>query len=180
VSLPRVPKITPYRVVTMTLGVCGSGPVTIEPGATLTVTAQQLAEEAGLTGSSTSRKLLAPSGDSIITIHLGPSQVPEVARILRSEWPTITAFNPNVGPEFHVRMRQHKTSKVCIIYASVDSRAAPRGARSIFGDVTQRGRVVRTPQQIETAIDEIRRELGIQASGSGLQASRASRPEKKR
>lgn len=107
----------------------------------------------------------ASPGDSVIVIHLGPGQIPEVARILRSEWPTVTALNPSEGPEFHVRMRQHKRTKVCLIYASIDSRKAPPGTRSIFGDVVQRGRVVRTPQQIQVAIAEIRQELGITKPG---------------
>ena len=31
-------------------------------------------------------------GDSVIIIHLGPGQTPEVAYILRSQWPTVTAL----------------------------------------------------------------------------------------
>ncbi len=131
---------------------------------------RELAVEAGLmtdpsqSRTSQSSALRAPPGDSIIVIHLGPGQTPEVARILRSEWPTITAFNPGVGPEFHVRMRQHTRTKVCLIYASVDARHC-RGKPSIFAEVVQRGRVVRTPQQIEIAIAEIRAELGITKPG---------------
>ncbi len=79
----------------------------------------------------------------------------------------MTAFNPGVGPEFHVRMRQHTRTKVCLIYASIDARKAPPITRlkSIFADVVQRGRVVRTPAQIQQAIEEIRKELGINRPG---------------
>lgn len=146
----------------------------LEPCGLSLLSSRELALEAGLVSSHSSR-LSAPrasAGDSVIVIHLGPGQTPEVARILRSEWPTVTALNPNIGPEFHIRMRQHTRTKVCLIYASVDAKAwrrskpgYPGSLPSIFADVVQRGRVVRTPQQIETAIAEIRRELGIEKPG---------------
>ena len=128
---------------------------------------RELATLAGLTGRGPYQHDVERSrskADSIIVIHLGPGQTPEVARILRSEWPTVTALNPGIGPEFHVRMRRHARTGVCLIYASVDVRQC-RGKASIFAEVVQRGRVVKTPQQIQTAIAEIRAELGITKPG---------------
>ncbi len=138
-------------------------------GGGLVLASQELAREAGLLERGP-RAIhnTAPRGDSIIVIHLGPGQVPEVAHILRSQWKTVTALNYALGCEFHVRLRQHQPSGVCIVYASVSRSSKNRDARSIFGDVVQRGRVVRTPDQIKAAIVEIRKELGIESPGKPL------------
>lgn len=116
----------------------------------------------------------APSGDSVIVIQMGPTQVPAVARILRSQWPSITALNFNQGQEFHVRLRQHKKTGVCLVYCSISwddkhPRLGPDGKKmarpsSIFSEVVQRGRLCRDQSQFEAAIADIRRELGIGAN----------------
>lgn len=124
--------------------------------------AQELAREAGLLeGGPRSVMNTAPRGDSIIVIHLGPDQRPEVAHILRSQWPTVTTLNYAQEREFHVRLRQHKGTGVCIVYASVGQSPKNRHRKSIFGDVIQRGRLARTPEQIKAGIEQIRIELGI-------------------
>lgn len=116
-----------------------------------------------------------PSGDSVITIEMGPNQVPSVAKILRSQWPSITALNVNQGQEFHVRLRQHKKTGVCLVYCSISwddvkhPKFGPDGKRmvrpsSIFAEVVQRGRLCKSRSQFEEAIADIRRELGIGAN----------------
>lgn len=102
----------------------------------------------------------AGGADTVITIHLGPDQTPQVARILRSQWPSVAAFNYSEGREFHVRLRQHVGTGVCLVYASVSvPRNDPRP--SIFAEVLQRGRLCRNPSQFEQAVAELRQELGI-------------------
>ncbi len=129
------------------------------------VDSRELALEAGLLerGPRSIQNTVA-RGDSIIIIHMGPGQTPEVARILRSAWPTVTALNYSQEREFHVRLRQHSATKVCIVYASVGHTSKNRHQPSIFGDVIQRGRLARTPEQIKAAIVEIKKELGIESS----------------
>jgi len=104
-------------------------------------------------------------GDSIIVIHLGPDQTPEVARILRSQWPTVTALNYAQEREFHVRLRRHSVTGVFLVYASVGISSKNKGRKSIFGDIIQRGRIAKTPDQIKAGIEEIRAELGIPPFG---------------
>ncbi len=107
----------------------------------------------------------ATAGDSVIVIHLGPDQTPQVARILRSAWPSVTDLNYSDGKEFHIRLRQHKPTGVCLVYASV-SRNTPerRSIPSIFAEVVMRGRVCRTREQIHAKIEEISRELKVKGS----------------
>lgn len=107
----------------------------------------------------------ASPGDSVIIIHLGPGQRPEVANILRSQWPTVTALNYAQEREFHVRLRRHKGTGIFIVYASVGFSDKNRSQKSIFGDILQRGRVALTPAQIKAGIEEIRAELGIERQG---------------
>lgn len=102
--------------------------------------------------------------DTLITVHMGPGQTPEVARFWRKEWPTVTALNYSQGREFHVRLRQHRASGVCLVYGSVNLTDKNRHRPSIFGDVIQRGRLCRSPQQITAAIVAIKEELGISPS----------------
>lgn len=126
---------------------------------------RELAASAGIVDARGRSLATAGRGDSVIIIHLGPDQSPEVARILRSHWPTITALNYAEDREFHVRLRQHRLSGVCLVYASVTRTEKNRSAPSIFGDVVQRGRLVRSPDGFPAAIAEIRRELGITGHG---------------
>ena len=107
-----------------------------------------------------------PSGaDTIIVIHLGPGQVPEVAHISRQAWPTVTALNFSEGREFHVRLRRHGPTGVFLVYASVSLSKKTQNLPSIFGDVVQRGRVCRTLPQVSSAVGDLKRELGIVNAG---------------
>lgn len=123
----------------------------------------ELAQLAGLVDArGRSLKAAQPGADTLITIHLGPGQTPEVAHIWRSQWPTVTALNDTRIREFHVRLRQHVSSRVCLVYASVPLDAKNRHQPSIFGDVLQRGRLCKTTEQIHAAIETIKKELGIE------------------
>ena len=102
------------------------------------------------------------AGDSVITVHMGPDQTPQVAHFWRSAWPTVTTLNYSQGLEFHVRLRQHRASGVCIVYGSVSITPQNRHQPSIFGDVVQRGRLCRNLSQVHAAIETIKKELGIE------------------
>jgi hypothetical protein len=105
------------------------------------------------------------STDTLITIHLGPDQTPQVARLWRRAWPTVTALNFSQGREFHVRLRQHQASGVCLVYGSVSITPKNRHQHSIFAEVVQRGRLCRNLSQVHAAIETIKKELGIPPFG---------------
>lgn len=140
---------------------------------------RELARLAGIDRPGSTALQRAPTGDSIIVIHMGPTQVPAVARILRSQWPSIESLNFAQGQEFHIRMRQHKKTGVCLVYCSISwddrhPRFGPDGKKmarpqSIFDEVVQRGRLCRNQGQFEAALVDIRRELGIGANLLGEQ-----------
>ena len=88
-----------------------------------------------------------------------------MAKIWRSAWPTITALNYAQGREFHVRLRQHKSSGVCLVYGSVHINPKNRDRQTIFAEVIQRGRLCRSVAQVHQAIEIIKQELGIEGPG---------------
>lgn len=125
------------------------------------VTSRELAESSQIVdsaGRTITHRDLVKVGDSIIKIHLGPGQTPEIAHILRSAWPSLADLNYDGPKEFHVRLRQHRASCVLLVYASVTN---TKRLPSIFGEVVQRGRLCRTREQAHAAIESIKRELGI-------------------
>jgi len=125
-----------------------------------------LALEAGIVEDrgqfSESRMLPSGKADCLIVIHLGPAQRPEIARIWKSQWPTVTALNYSEGREFHVRLRRHDKTGYFLVYASVTRTSKNADKQSIFAEVLQRGRVCRSLDQVKAAIPIIKKELGIE------------------
>lgn len=103
----------------------------------------------------------APAGDTIITIHMGPGCQPEVARILRSQWKTVTTLNYSEGREFHMRLRRYGHTNYYLVYGSVTRNKRNHHLPTIFGDVIQRGRLCRGLDHVKASIPILRHELGL-------------------
>lgn len=93
--------------------------------------------------------------DSIIHVTLGPSHVPERVSFWRSKWPTVTALNFAEGREFHMRLRQNRSTGIYLVYGSL---TLPNK------EVRQRGRFCRSLRGVEQAIVILRQELELSPS----------------
>lgn len=126
---------------------------------------RDIAREVGITTGYPPR---ASAGDSIITIHMGPGCQPEVARIRRSQWKTVTALNFSEGREFHMRLRRYGNTNYFIVYGSVTRSSKNQHLPTIFGDVIQRGRLCQGLDQVKAAIPILRHELGLPVASERL------------